>query len=204
MILPLEDWVWVQRGRQHHHTPGSNTVVNGETDSNASKPHTHHITNGGDVSDCHLVYSVLLTAIFIKLTWFWKMVTLRNEVDSQPRLEAWLPTKASESSYGYTEYHATTGTELGGLDSTQRRHGFILACLLKTKKTKQNTTIRQYTSEQWTGEVTGSRLLATTRKPALWNPALPPTYLSLTPEMIGSDFILFDWQEFKAKYSPGW
>lgn len=97
------------------------------------------------------------------------MVTLRNEVDSQPRLEARLPTKASESSYGYTEYHATTGTELGGLDSTQRRHGLILACLLKTNKnkTKQNTTIRQHTNEQWTGEVTGSRLLATTRKPAL-------------------------------------
>lgn len=27
---------------------------------------THHITNGGDVSDSHLVYSVPLTAIFIK------------------------------------------------------------------------------------------------------------------------------------------
>lgn len=34
----------------------------------SNKKVTHHITNGGDVSDSHLVYSVLLTAISIKET----------------------------------------------------------------------------------------------------------------------------------------
>lgn len=37
-----------------------------EIDTTANTQYTHHITNGGDVSDSHLVYSVPLTAIFIK------------------------------------------------------------------------------------------------------------------------------------------
>lgn len=62
----------MQGGRRlthgHHHTPGPNTVAAGKIDSNTRKKQqdTHHITNGGDVSDSHLVYSVPLAAIFIK------------------------------------------------------------------------------------------------------------------------------------------
>lgn len=37
-----------------------------EIDPTANTQYTHHITNGGDVSDSHLVYSVPLTAIFMK------------------------------------------------------------------------------------------------------------------------------------------
>ena len=53
--------------REHHYTPGPNTVAAGKSIATHIKQQdTHHITNGGDVSDSHLVYSVPLTAIFIK------------------------------------------------------------------------------------------------------------------------------------------
>lgn len=54
------------RGRQHHHTHRSEKRGCVEIDTTANTQYTHHITNGGDVSDSHLVYSVPLTAIFIK------------------------------------------------------------------------------------------------------------------------------------------
>lgn len=67
---PCTESVWVQGGRrlthEHHYTPGPNSGCR-QIDSNAHKQQdTHHITNGGDVSDSHLVYSVPLAAIFIK------------------------------------------------------------------------------------------------------------------------------------------
>lgn len=44
--------------------PGADTAG---IDTAAEPQCTHHITNGGDVSDSHLVYSVPFTAIFRKI-----------------------------------------------------------------------------------------------------------------------------------------
>lgn len=54
---------------EYAHRPGSTQEAAGRataTNTHAQAAATHHITNGGDVSDSHLVHSVPLTAIFIK------------------------------------------------------------------------------------------------------------------------------------------
>uniref|UniRef100_A0A3B4VQI6 Uncharacterized protein n=1 Tax=Seriola dumerili TaxID=41447 RepID=A0A3B4VQI6_SERDU len=52
---------------EHPHTPGTTQRLQADRYQHTHKQRvTHHITNGGDVSDSHLVYSVPLAAIFIK------------------------------------------------------------------------------------------------------------------------------------------
>ena len=52
--------------RTHTHTRFNTAAAGKSIATRKNQRVTYHITNGGDVSDSHLVYSVPLTAIFIK------------------------------------------------------------------------------------------------------------------------------------------
>ena len=52
----------------HHHQNRRGGKMQAINSKNGYQPDTYHITNGGDISDSHLVYSVTHTVIFIKET----------------------------------------------------------------------------------------------------------------------------------------
>lgn len=173
--------VWAQGGRRftkrHHHTQtrarartrskhGSCRQIDSNTDK---QPDTHHITNGGDVSDSHLVYSVPLTAIFIKIR------GRRRRENKLIRSRSWRPDCNPERQRATAATQSTmrAPARSWGSACAQRRLGFIVTHILIHSRAEK----RRHMSGRRTDQVPGSRLLATARKlAAREHQEAPPTF----------------------------
>lgn len=141
-----------------------------QIDSNTDKqPDTHHITNGGDVSDSHLVYSVPLTAIFIKIR------GRRRRENKLIRSRSWRPdcNPERQKATAATQSTMRAPARSWGSACAQRRLGFIVTHILIHSRAEK----RRHMSGRRTDQVPGSRLLATARKlAAREHQEAPPTF----------------------------